>query len=292
VDAETLHTPSRIREPQISASTLTTAPADADTLESAQTLANIPAGADAPGQSQANAKSQPALRLGFRMVKGLSKAGAQRLIEARLHLHGESVEELLLAAKLSRRDMECLAAANALAATTGHRHNAAWTVAGIETRPPILANAPIREQLVDLPAPTEGENVVADYASLGLTLGRHPLALLRLELRKLRLLTAEDIRHIPHGTQARVAGIVTCRQRPGTASGVVFVTLEDETGFINVVVWGRSATAQRRTLLGAQLMAVHGHIEREGEVIHLVAGKLVDYTHLLKNLITRSRNFH
>jgi error-prone DNA polymerase len=241
---------------------------------------------------QGDANSQPALRLGFRMVKGLSKAGAQRLIETRLHMHGEPVEELLLAAKLSRRDMECLAAADALAATTGHRHNAAWTVAGIETRPPILANAPIREQLVDLPAPTEGENVVADYASLGLTLGRHPLELLRLELRKHRILTAEEIRRIPHGSQTRVAGIVTCRQRPGTASGVVFVTLEDETGFINVVVWGRSAVAQRRTLLGAQLMAVHGHIEREGEVIHLVAGKLVDYTHLLNNLITRSRNFH
>jgi error-prone DNA polymerase len=263
-----------------------------NTLESAQTLANVPTDADTPEQSQSAAKAQPALRLGFRMVKGLSKAGALRLIETRLHLLTESVEELLLAAKLSRRDMECLAAANALAATTGHRHNAAWTVAGIETRPPILANAPIREQLVDLPAPTEGENVVADYASLGLTLGKHPLALLRLELRKLRILTAEDIRHIPHGTQTRVAGIVTCRQRPGTASGVVFVTLEDETGFINVVVWGRSATAQRRTLLGAQLMAVHGHIEREGDIIHLVAGRLVDYTHLLNNLITRSRNFH
>jgi len=264
--------------------------------ESVQVAAPMPStladDVDTLERPQGDANSQPALRLGFRMVKGLSKAGAQRLIETRLHLRTESVEELLLAAKLSRRDMECLAAANALAATTGHRHNAAWTVAGIETRPPILVNAPIHEQLVDLPAPTEGENVVADYASLGLTLGRHPLALLRLELRKLRLLTAEDIRHIPHGTQARVAGIVTSRQRPGTASGVVFVTLEDETGFINVVVWGRSATAQRRTLLGAQLMAVHGHIEREGDVIHLVAGRLVDYTHLLNNLITRSRNFH
>ncbi len=100
-----------------------------------------------------------------------------------------------------------------------------------------MTNAPIHEQLVDLPAPTEGENVVADYASLGLTLGRHPLALLRSELGKLRLATARDIRHIPHGTPTRAAGIVTCRQRPGTASGVVFITLEDETGFINVVVW-------------------------------------------------------
>jgi error-prone DNA polymerase len=174
----------------------------------------------------------------------------------------------------------------------GHRHNAAWAVAGIETPPPLLANAPVCEQLIDLPPPTEGEDIVADYASLGLTLGRHPVALLRPQLRKRRLLSAEEIRHIPHGTFTRAAGIVTCRQRPGTASGVVFVTLEDETGFINVVVWGRSAAAQRRALLGSQLMAVHGHIEREGEVIHLIAGKLIDYSHLLGELITRSRNFH
>jgi error-prone DNA polymerase len=252
------------------------------TLEPAQKSANPSISMGMPQQLQGDAKTQPTLRL----------AGAQRLIETRQQLRGEPVEELLLAAKLSRRDMECLAAADALAATTGHRHTAAWTVAGIEARPPILTNAPIREQLVDLPAPTEGENVVADYASLGLTLGRHPLALLRSELGKLRLATAQDIRHIPHGTRTRAAGIVTCRQRPGTASGVVFITLEDETGFINVVVWGRSATAQRRVLLGAQLMVVHGHIEREGDVIHLIAGKLVDYTPLLNNLMTRSRNFH
>ncbi len=236
--------------------------------------------------------SQPALRLGFRMVKGLSDAGMQRLLETRQHLHGEPAGELMRAAKLSRRDMECLAAAGALAATAGHRHNAAWTVAGIEARPPLLANAPIAEQPVNLPAPTEGQNVVADYASVGLTLGRHPVALLRPELRKLRLLSAEEIRHVPHGTMARAAGIVTCRQRPGTASGVVFVTLEDETGTINVVVWGRSAAAQRRVLLGARLMAVHGHVEREGEVIHLIAGKLVDHSRLLGTLLTRSRDFH
>ncbi|KPK32777.1 MAG: hypothetical protein AMJ66_06360 [Betaproteobacteria bacterium SG8_40] len=236
--------------------------------------------------------SRPALRLGFKMVKGLSDAGVQRLLEARRHLNSDSAEELMRAAKLSRRDMECLAAAGALAATAGHRHNAAWAVAGIEARPPLLANAPIAEQPVNLPAPTEGENVVADYASVGLTLGRHPVALLRPELRKLRLLSAEEIRHVPHGTMARAAGIVTCRQRPGTASGVVFVTLEDETGYINVVVWGRSAAAQRRVLLGAQLMAVHGHVEREGEVVHLIAGKLVDHSGLLGSLLTRSRDFH
>jgi len=247
---------------------------------------------DACTLERENHQSHPALRLGFRMVKGLSEAGARSLLDVRRHLNSDSAEELMRAAKLSRRDMECLAASGALAATTGHRHNAAWMVAGIEVRPPLLANAPVAEQPVNLPPPTEGENVVADYASTGLTLGRHPMALLRPELRKLRLLSAEEIRHVPHGTMARAAGIVTCRQRPGTASGVVFVTLEDETGFINVVVWGRSATAQRRVLLGAQLMAVHGHVEREGEVIHLIAGKLVDHSPLLGSLLTRSRDFH
>ena len=241
---------------------------------------------------QGQHQSQPALRLGFKMVKGLSEAGIQRLVDARQHSHSQSAEQLMRAAKLSRRDMECLAAAGALSLTTGHRHNAAWMVAGIEARPLLLEKAPVHEQPVDLPSPTEGENIVADYASVGLTLGRHPLALLRPELQKLHMLSAEEIRHIPHGTMTRAAGIVTCRQRPGTASGVVFITLEDETGFINVVVWGRSAAEQRRVLLGAQLMAVHGHIEREGEVIHLIAGKLIDQSHLLGNLLTRSRDFH
>ncbi len=237
-------------------------------------------------------RSQPALRLGLRMVKGLSESGAKRLLKVRQHLCSQSVEELMRAAELSRRDRECLAGVGALSATTGHRHNAAWMVAGIDVRPPLLATATIAEQPVNLPPPTEGENIVADYASLGLTLGRHPVALLRPELRKRRLLSAEEIRHIPHGVFTRAAGIVTCRQRPATASGVVFVTLEDETGFINVVVWGRSAARQRRELLDSQLMAVHGHIEREGDVIHLVAGRLVDYSHLLGSLLTRSRNFH
>ena len=187
---------------------------------------------------QGQHRHQPALRLGFKMVKGLSEAGIQRLVDVRRHLPGHTTEQLMRAAKLSRRDMECLAAAGAFATTTGHRHNAAWMVAGIEARPPLLEKAPVHEQPVNLPSPTEGENIVADYASIGLTLGRHPLALLRPELQKLHMLSAEEIRHIPHGTVARAAGIVTCRQRPGTASGVVFVTLEDETGFINVVVWG------------------------------------------------------
>lgn len=226
------------------------------------------------------------------MVNGLSAAGARRLVEARARGGFESVEALLHAAKLSRRDMECLAAADALVTGSGHRRNAAWAVAAIDERPPVLADAPIHESAVDLPAPGEGENVVADYASIGLTLRRHPLALLRTQLRKLRVLSAEDIQRTPHGTRVRVAGIVTGRQRPGTASGVVFVTLEDETGYVNIVVWGRTVDAQRRPLLASKLMAVHGHVEREGEVVHVIAGKILDYTQLLGDLETRSRDFH
>jgi error-prone DNA polymerase len=133
---------------------------------------------------------------------------------------------------------------------------------------------------------------VADYASLGLTLGRHPLALLRHRLSRLGLIDAEKMHGLPHGSTARVAGLVTCRQRPDTASGVVFVTLEDETGNINVVVWNRLVERQRRELLGARLLGVQGSIERDGEVVHLVARRLVDYSALLGPLETASRDFH
>ena len=111
-----------------------------------------------------------------------------------------------------------------------------------------------------LSAPSEGADIVADYASLGLTLGRHPLALLRKRLSGLGLLDAQTMNQRPHGAVARMAGLVTCRQRPDTASGVVFVTLEDETGNVNVVVWNRLVERQRRELLGARLLGVRGSL--------------------------------
>jgi error-prone DNA polymerase len=145
----------------------------------------------------------------------------------------------------------------------------------------MLADAPIQESLPDLAPPTEGQELVADFASLGLTLGRHPLALLRPKLSRMRLSTAEELRHYPHGRPARAAGIVIGRQRPDTASGVVFVTLEDETGSINVIVWRDLGDRQRRELLGSRLMGVDGVLEREGEVVHLIATRLVDHSALL-----------
>jgi error-prone DNA polymerase len=268
---------------------------------------------------------QPAIRLGLRMVKGFSQAAAERLIEARerwlaastrttpppdggtppRERRGEayashlaplashlSFEALAHAAQLNRHDVNALAAAGALASIAGHRRQAVWTVTGIEPRPPVLRGAPIVEAAPRLAAPTEGEDMAADYASLGLTLGRHPVALLRARLEKLRMITAAQLRELPHGKLARAAGIVIGRQRPDTASGVIFVTLEDETGMINVVVWRTVAEQQRRALLGSHLLAVHGVVERQGEVVHLVAGKLVDHSALLGRLIARSRDFH
>jgi len=188
--------------------------------------------------------------------------------------------------------MNALAAAGALASISGHRRQAMWDVTGIEPRPPVLRDAPIPDPAAQLGPPTEGQDIVADYASLGLTLGRHPVALLRPRLAKLRMVTAAQLRQLPHGKLARAAGIVIGRQRPDTASGVIFVTLEDETGMVNVVVWRDVAESQRRALLGSQLLAVHGTVERQGEVVHLLAGKLVDHSALLGGLVARSRDFH
>jgi error-prone DNA polymerase len=133
---------------------------------------------------------------------------------------------------------------------------------------------------------------VADYASLGLTLGRHPLALLRQRLQRMRLATAADIQQLPSGKTARTAGIVTGRQRPQTAKGTTFVTLEDETGYVNVVVWSNLAERQRRELLDSSLLGVEGVMQKEGAVVHLIARRLTDYSRLLGTLAAKSRDFH
>jgi error-prone DNA polymerase len=262
-----------------------------------ESLALVPSASRlAPDSLPLTPDGQPAIRLGLRMVGGLSEAAAQRLIAARSTQHAvpacRDFEEIATSAQLSRRDLRCLAEAGALESLAGHRRNAAWLVAGIEVRPPVLARAAIVESTVDLPAPTEGQDIVADYASLGLTLRRHPLALLRPKLARLRMITARELLHTPTGNLVRVAGLVTCRQRPGTASGVIFITLEDETGQINVVVWRDVSEKQRRPLLAASLLGVEGILEREGEVTHLIAEHLTDYSTLIGNLDVHSRDFH
>jgi len=142
-----------------------------------------------------------------------------------------------------------------------------------------------------LPVPSEGGSIAADYASLGLTLRRHPLALLRGHLRRRRLLSAQEVGAVPAGEVVGTAGLVVNRQRPASANSVTFVTLEDETGYVNLVVWKRVAERQRKVLLGARLLGVVGEIQRESGVTHLVAGRLRDYSALLGDLVTHSRDF-
>jgi error-prone DNA polymerase len=231
-----------------------------------------------------------ALRLGLRMVGGLGEAAARRIVAARGAGAFASVEDLARRAELDRDDLECLASGGALAGLAGHRRQAHWAAAGVPQARGLLRQARLDEPTLQLPPAGEGEEIVADYSSLGLSLGRHPLALLRPRLHG--LLSAAALRERPHGSLARAAGLVTCRQRPDTASGVIFVTLEDETGTVNVIVWRDLVERQRRELLGARLLAVAGAIERDGEVVHLIARRLFDRSALLGRLDAPSRDFH
>ena len=239
---------------------------------------------------------EPALRLGLRLVHSLSRNGADRLIAARRQGPFMSVEDLAARGALDRGDLEALAAAGALAGLSGNRHLAFWEVAGTERALPLESAAgggrPGREPAPLLKAPTEGERIVADYASIGLTLGRHPLALLRESLRAKRVLAASDLACCAHGRPVRAAGIVLMRQRPATASGVTFVTLEDETGQVNIIVWQRIGEEYRRALLESRLLEVHGELQRQEGVMHVVAKRLLDRSALLGQLLTRSRDFH
>lgn len=234
---------------------------------------------------------RPALRLGLRLVSGLSAATAGRIASAR-ERQFFSVQELRERAGLGSRDLEALAACGALRAIAGHRHRAVWEVAGSEAPLPLLPELRFAEGMALLRAPEEGEDIAADYAQLGLTLGRHPLALLRAGLRRQRMLSAAEIAALAHGSPVCTAGLVITRQRPGSAGGVVFVTLEDETGQVNLIVWERIAVSQRQVLLRAALMGVRGRVQREGEVLHVIAGRLEDHSHLLGDLKSRSRDFH
>ena len=236
----------------------------------------------------------PALRLGLRLVGGLSQEAGTRIEYARRAAPFISIDDLATRAVLDKRDLDALARADALLTLAGHRREAYWQALAAEltvNQSPHLNSGPHPDsRAATLQAATEGHEVVQDYASTGLTLRSHPLALLRPRLAK--HFTARKLEDLPDGAWARVAGIVTCRQRPGTAKGTVFVTLEDETGWINVIVWPDLVEGQRRELLAARLLGVAGRVQREREVLHLVARRLFDHSALLGSLNTSSRNFH
>ena len=173
----------------------------------------------------------------------------------------------------------------------GHRRESLWGTLAVDA-PTQLELPALPEAPPALAVPTEGEEIVGDYQTLGLTLRRHPLALLRERLRRQRIRSSEDVAHSRNGQLIRTAGIVTCRQRPATASGVIFVTLEDEAGHVNVIVWNDLAERQRRELIGSRLLAVHGEVQRQGSVVHILARRLEDMSALLGRLDTSSHDFH
>lgn len=232
-----------------------------------------------------------ALRLGLRLVKGLSSDGAARLVAARSERRFDSVPDLAQRAQLERRDVDALAAAGALASLAGHRRQARWQALGSEPSLPLFEQLSFAEEAPRLHTPSEAEDLVADYATTGLTLGRHPLALLRECLRRGGNVSAAQFATLADGRYLRYTGLVTTRQHPG-AGGTVFLTLEDESGVANIIVWKDRVERYRREVLQGRLLEVRGRLQKEHGVIHLIAGRLIDRTELLGRLETASRDFH
>ncbi|MBU9519900.1 error-prone DNA polymerase [Burkholderia multivorans] len=238
-------------------------------------------------------EGDPAVRLGLSLVRGFGEAAARRIEAARAAGPFENVDALARRARLERRDLEALAAANALATLAGHRRDALWQAVAAAPDRDLLATAPIDEaERPALGAPSEADEILADYDTTGLTLNRHPVALLRPALRARRLSSAAELRDRPDGRLARACGIVISRQMPGTSNGVMFMTLEDETGCVNVIVRPELLARQRRETLDSQLLAASGVWQVVSDVRHLVAQHFEDLTPLLGGLRTSTREFH
>ena len=264
---------------------------EGDALPAAAT-STAAASAASPRQAcQARAPLR-AVRLGFSRITGFSEEAAARLVAARNQAPFAGPEDLARRAELDARQLALLAEADTLKPISGHRHQAAWAVAGVDTRAtPLLRRTRTHEAAAQLPLPSTADTVLADYRATGLSLVQHPVGLLRERLAAFKVLPAALLREYPSGRLARASGIVTHRQRPETARGVVFVTLEDETGTVNVIVWPKVVEAQRRPLLASTLLTVYGVWQCQGEVQHLVARKLIDHSELLQGLNTSSRDF-
>jgi len=233
-----------------------------------------------------------ALRLGLRLIKGLAEDCGKRIMDARRERPFFDVRDLVERARLDRFEQARLADADALRSLSGHRHRARWDVEALTAPTPVFGQARINEETVELVQPSLFDDVIADYERVGLSLKAHPVSLVRSQLQSRRVVSAKSLGQRPDGARVRIAGLVTVRQRPQTASGVTFLTLEDETGTLNIVVWRRLAETQRRVLRESRLLALDGRIERADGVQHVVAERLHDYSALLDGLAARSRDFH
>ena len=233
----------------------------------------------------------PALRLGLNRVRGLGLEAAHRVVKARQEGPLHSLNDLVHRAALDARDHAALARADAFSPLAGHRHAAHWAAAGAQNLPGMLAGCSARESVPDLPDPLEYEDIHADYASTGLSLRRHPVALLRRRLDRMGVCRAEKLAVLRDGCALRIAGLVINRQRPSTAKGTVFMTLEDEDASYNLIVWGDIFKRLRQAAM-ADFVIVHGQLQRSDGVTHILVQHLEDRSDWLSQLRVRSRDFH
>jgi len=244
---------------------------------------------------------RPAVRLGLCMVSGLSPSLAQGLVQARLRAPFADVQDLAFRAGLSTADLQRLARADALQGLAGHRRQQLWQASGVQRPAPsasVVADLfedlpPVEAARPELPPGPEGQAITLDYASTGLSLRRHPVALMRPRLQRRGWLSARELSQLPNGRRAWACGLVTMRQQPATAKGTTFITLEDETGSLNIIVWRNIREQQRLAVLHARLLAVVGQWQNRNGVTHLVARRLVDVSPWLGELghVTASRDF-
>ena len=237
-------------------------------------------------------EGRPALRMGFQLVKGLAEDTVYRVTDARRSCLFTSTQDLVERTQLNKKHLDALTGSGALNSLVRNRHRAHWNISGAQESTPLFGHFRITEGIPMLRAPTEGEDIISDYRNLGLSLRRHPLALLRARLSSMDLTKAAQVLELPHGSIVHAAGLVIIRQRPSNAAGVTFVTIEDETGYLNLVVWGHVAERQRQILLGSTLLGVSGRVQKEGEVVNVIAKQLSDHSALLGELPVQSRDFH
>ncbi|RYD87106.1 MAG: error-prone DNA polymerase, partial [Sphingobacteriales bacterium] len=226
------------------------------------------------------------VRLGFRHVKGLREDEMQVLVKARqtLYTHIDQLRSI----GVSEAALEILADADAFRSLGADRRKALWEVSALGDRPVALfegtPSESVKEAQIQLPLMTEGEHVVQDYSSTGLSLKNHPVALVREKLALLHNVKIADLKSLKDGDHVRVTGLITVRQRPGTAKGVLFMTLEDETGAANIVVWESLFDKYRKEIIQSRLFMVQGKLQVEGEVIHVVAQRCFNLNDLLRSL--------
>ena len=242
----------------------------------------------------------PKLRIGFNQLKDLSETGAKAIEESRQGNIFSTVQELVYRSGINKRDLEALAAADALRGLSGDRHRAFWQASGAESDGSNPRQMNFYSQFnsdnnfgvdVMLPKPSKGQDIFNDYQSTGFSLREHPLTLFRQHLEKHNVVSAKQLAAMDREQHVKVAGIVTARQRPQTASGVTFLTIEDETGFVNVVVWPKLGDEYRPVVRLAKLMGVAGHVQNSDGVIHLVANYLIDLSSWLGAMRLPSRDF-